>query len=57
MTATEESTTDAQPTTSTENNCTNEEIPESNAGGINGGDLSPPTTTNNPDANTHVKKV
>jgi hypothetical protein len=57
MTATEESTTDAQPTTSTENNCTNEEIPESNAGGINGGDLSPPTTTNNADANTHVKKV
>ncbi len=58
MTATEEATTDSPPTTSTENNCTNEEIRESNAGdGINRGDRSPPTTTNDADANANVKKV
>mmetsp|Transcript_27381 Transcript_27381/g.46337 ORF Transcript_27381/g.46337 Transcript_27381/m.46337 type:complete len:277 (-) Transcript_27381:547-1377(-) len=55
MTTTEEAATDAQPNTSTENNCTND-IPH-NGGNDNRDNQSQPTTSNSADANPNVKKI
>ena len=51
------SATEAQPKASTENNGTNDETPQTDAGDNNRDDQSPPTTTNGTDANPTVKKV
>jgi hypothetical protein len=52
---TTEAATDAQPNTSTENNCTND-IPH-NGGNDNRDNQSQPTTSNSADANPNVKKM
>jgi len=50
--------TEAQPKTSTENNGTNDEIPQIDAGDDNNrGNQSPPTTANGNDASPSVKKM
>jgi len=50
--------TEAQPKTSTENNGTNDEIPQIDAGDDNNrGDQSPPTTANGNDASPNAKKI
>ena len=58
MTETEEVATEAQPKTSTENNFTNDEVPQSDGGDNNRGDQSPPSpTANSADLNPNSKKM